>query len=343
MSIKKKLFIGICSIVVILLCAGSGFAQTVTWKVGYGGAPNDPNDKLLQAFGQKLDEASGGRFKLKIVMTAPLGYGNNQILRFLKQGLADAGIVIPNYLYKDEPLIGVMLPAGVLLDQEDNEKLFPVMREALDKIYGKWGVELRGPVIPAIMVDWTLISKEPINSLEQLKGVKIRHSDKIPIKALNKLGVPAQFVDVNETYMALKTGVIDGAAASRLWTLQASYYEVTKYFSQLYPHSTAVMPGIAVTKKSWAKLPDDLKDVWEATAKSFLWDAMYSAWKAKTYEINSAKGLKEKGMVELDGFSREDRITIQKTTLEEWLTECKRLGPEAVEHYNKVVPLIPKE
>ena len=42
MSIKKKLFIGICSIMVVLLCAGSGLAQTVTWKVGYGGAPNDP-------------------------------------------------------------------------------------------------------------------------------------------------------------------------------------------------------------------------------------------------------------------------------------------------------------
>jgi len=75
------------------------------------------------------------------------------------------------------------------------------------------------------------------------------------MRALNKLGVPAQFVDANEIYMALKTGVIDGAAASRWWTLQASYYEVTKYFSQLYPYSTAVMPGIAVAKNSWAKLP----------------------------------------------------------------------------------------
>ena len=48
-------------------------------------------------------------------------------------------------------------------------------------------------------------------------------------------------------------------------------------------------------------------------------------------------------MTELEGFSREDRIKIQKATLEEWLAECKKIGPDAVAHYNKVVPLLTKE
>lgn len=343
MPLKKRLFISIYTLAVLLLGTQVAGAQSVNWKIGFGGAPNDPNHQLLELFIQKLDAASSGRFKAKVVFTAPLGYGSDNILRYLKLGLAEAGVIFPNYLYKDEPMVGVILPNGVLLDMEDNEKLFPVVRETLDKIYGKWGVELRAPVIAAIGVYWTLISKKPINSLEQLRGVKIRHMEKTGIQAFNKLGVAAQFINSNETYMALKTGVIEGATSSRLFSLQTSMYEVTKYSSELYPYSTAVMPGVGVSKKAWAKLPPDLQLIWEKVAKGLLWDGMYAAWKNKTYEIKASAGMKAKGMVELDGFSREDRKKIQQATLVIWREECEKIGPEAVAHYNRIVPLIPKD
>jgi len=343
MLVKKRLLLIVSAMLGLLLTSDFGFANTVNWKMGFGGAPNDPNHQLIQLFTKKVEEASQGRFKIEIVFTAPLGYGNDAILRFMKQGLSDAGVVLPNYLYKDEPLIGIMLPAGVLIDQKDNDLLFQPMRESLDKIYDKWGVELRAPVIAAIMVDWVLISKEPIHTLEQLKGIKIRHSDKIPLRALNELGIPAQYVPANETYMALKTGVIDGAAYSRLFTLETSLYEVTKYMSEMYPYPIAVVPGIGVSKKSWAKLPANLQATWDAVAKALLWDAMYNAWKAKTYEKQAAQGLLAKGMVELEGFSREDRKTIQQVSLRLWREECEKLGHEAVAHYDRIVPLIPKD
>jgi len=117
------------------------------------------------------------------------------------------------------------------------------------------------------------------------------------MKALNKLGVPAQFVDANESYMAMRTGVVDGGAYSLLWALKTSIYEVTKYYSRLYPYSAAVMPGIGVSKKAWAKLPDDLKTVWEKVAKGLLWDAMHEKWITLAYDISAAKSLKEKGMI----------------------------------------------
>lgn len=337
---NKRISLIIGFIIAMLVGANTGFSKTVSWKLGYGGAPNDPTHKQWMGFAKALEENSNGRFKLKVQISAPMGYGIEDGLRYLKQGIGESCAVAAYYVARDEPMLGVLLPHGVLLEQEENEKLFAVIKEAINKIYAKWDAELRGPEMFALMTDWVLISKEPITSLEQLKGKKIRHSDKIAMKALNELGVAAQFVPSSETYMALKTGVIDGAAYSRLFTLVTSLHEVTKYMSYMYPYSTAVLPGITVSKKAWAKLPKDLQDIFDKTAKEYLWDRMYGKWKSRHFETTSEAGLLKKGMKILKPFSRADRIKIQKATLKAWREECERIGPEAIAHYDNVTSII---
>lgn len=335
---KKISIIGF--LILIFAFTSPGYSKTVSWKLGYGGAPNDPNHRVLKGFVKALEKNSNGRFKMKILLSSPLGYGRQDALRFLKQGIGEASDFAPGYLSRDEPMLGMLLPQGVLLEKEDNEKLMKMMIKTINKISSKWGAELRAPQIFAQMVDWVIISKEPINSLAKLKGKKIRHSDKISMKALNNLGVAAQFVPSSETYMALKTGVIDGAAYSRLFTLMTSMYEVTGYMSYVYPFSSAIPPGVAVSTKAWAKLPKDLQAVFDKTAKEYLWDSMYDKWKSDHFEKSSEAGLVKKGMKVLEPFSRADRIKIQQATLAAWLEECRKIGPEAVAHYERVTSII---
>jgi len=339
----RNLFAILFSVIILLITAGFGEAKTVNWKLGCGAGPNNPEYKILEAFTQKVDTYSEGQFKIKILLTQPLGYGKDGILRFMKQGLAEAGLVLPNYLYREDPAFGLLLPQGVLVEKEDNVKLIAVMKEALDKIYDKWGISLKGPTWNGIMVDWVLIADEPISTLEQLKGKKIRHSDKMILKAFDKLGISAQFVSAADTYMSLKTGVIDGAVYGRLFVLKQSLQEVTGYSSKMGPYSTAVMPGVGVSQKAWAKLPDDLKAIFEKAAKEVLWDDMFEKWKTEHYEKYSIAELSKKGMKEIDPFPREDLLKLQSATLEVWLKNCKKKGPEFVEHYKKITSIITKE
>jgi len=333
------------SMALLVVWAGVGQAETVTWKLGFGAGPNDPEYQVADAFVKKVDEYSEGRLKINILLTQPLGYGKDGILRFMKQGLAESGLVIPNYLHKVDPMFGMLLPQGLLVEKEDNVKLIDAMKGILEKLYNKWGITLQGPFWNGIMVDWVLISQEPINTLEQLKGKKIRHSDKLILQALNNLGISAQYVSAEDTYMSLKTGVIDGAVYGRLWVLKQSLNEVTGYSSKMGPYSAAVMPGIGVSQKAWAKLPDDLKAAFKKAAKEVLWDSMFEKWKEDFYEKYSIAELAkaEKPMKEIEPFPRQDLLTLQKAIMKLWQEECEKKGPEAVEHYKKVISIITKE
>lgn len=326
----------------MLLCVIPGItqAETITWKIGYGGLPNDPNDGLIKMFQKKLEDVSEGRFKTEVQYSASMGYNVTDALRYLKQGLGQSAVVATQYLARDEPMFGALLPNGVLLEKEDNVKLFDYMKDAVEKVYNKWGLTLTSPTIAANSVYWFTYTKEPVNSFEQLKGKKMRHSDKIAILALNKIGIPAQFVSASDSYMAMKTGVLDGAFTGPVFAFQDSTYEVTKYFSKMGPYSVAYLPGIAVSLKAWNRLPKEHQEYWTRASKEVLWDAMYSAWMGEVYEKESNKAILEKGMIELPDFSLEDRKKLQKAVLEVWLEECQKIGPDAVEHYNKVLELL---
>lgn len=338
---KMKRILTIFS-VLLMLFALPDFtqAETVNWKLGYGGLPDDPVDGLIKTFQKKVEEISEGKFKLKIQYSASMGYKVPDALRYLKQGLGQSAVVLTQYLARDEPLFGVLLPNGVLLEKDDNDKLFGYMKETLVKIYNKWGLSLKSPTIAAITTYWYTFTKEPVTSYDQLKGKKMRHSDKITILALNRIGIPAQFVSASDSYMALKTGVLDGAFNGALHAFQDSTYETTKYFSNIGPYSVAYLPGIAVSQKAWKKLPKEHQEYWNKASKEFLWDAMYNAWKTETYDNKYKEALLQKGMKELPDFSLADRKKLQKAVLEIWLEECKKIGLEVVDHYNTVVKLI---
>lgn len=339
----KKVFMALSITLMLLTGANAGFAKTIKWKVAYGGAPNDPAYAMVKGFADALDKKSNGTFKLKIVLTKSLGYSMADTLQFLKQGLAQTAVIVPHYLARDERLFSVMLPQGVLLDAEDNFKMMGLVTESSKPIYERWGIDLVVPVMNGTTVDWIIISKEPINTLAHLQQKKFRHSDKIAMIAMKRLGISAQRVPLTETYMGLKTGVVDGAFFGRLYTLKQSLDEVTKYISYIGPYSVAMMPGIGANKKAWAKLPDDKKKLFTDVGKAVLWDFQMDKWKTRGYENYSAAELKKKGMVEIEAFSIEDRMKIQKAILEVWREECEKLGPEAVAHYNKAVSLIKTE
>lgn len=341
----RNMFAILFSVVILLTTAGLAEAKTVNWKLGCGAGTNDPEYQVVDAFVKKVDEYSEGRLKIKILLTQPLGYGKDGILRFMKQGLAESGLMIPNYLHKVDPMFGMLLPQGLIVEKEDNVKLVETMKETMEKLYNKWGITLQAPVWNGIMVDWVLISKEPISTLEQLKGKKIRHSDKMILKAMNNLGISAQYVSATDTYMSLKTGVIDGAVYARLWVLKQSLNEVTGNSSKMGPYSAAVMPGVGVSQKAWAKLPDDLKAAFKKAAKEVLWDAMMEKWETEFYEKYSIAELSkaEKPMQEIEPFPRQDLLTLQKAIMKVWEEECEKKGPEAVEHYKNVISIITKE
>jgi TRAP-type mannitol/chloroaromatic compound transport system substrate-binding protein len=168
---------------------------------------------------------------------------------------------------------------------------------------GWWGVE-------------TIVSKRPINTLADLKNIKIRSPQGMTADILTRLGAAIVVLPGTEVYSALDKGVVDAADwATPSMNQRVGLYEVTKNPVKLF-HS---MPAqeFSVNAAAWKALPDDLKGLVTVAVRQWCWDQIQ---RVAVDDIRALRELKEKGIVETRLAPDEQRKLreLAQTTWEDW-------------------------
>jgi TRAP-type mannitol/chloroaromatic compound transport system substrate-binding protein len=153
-----------------------------------------------------------------------------------------------------------------------------IMREA----YAEHGVYF---ITPELSPGFTLMLREPIDSLEDLQGVKVRTVGAL-VDVLEEVGVPTVYIPGEEIYTGLATGVIDAAtwgSISSCWDLKL--YEVAPYI--LVPsikngHAMEIIVGM----DAWNSLPDDLKLILEIASRKEGLDRMRMDYNDDVVRLN---------------------------------------------------------
>ncbi len=148
-----------------------------------------------------------------------------------------------------------------LYESYEDGRIMELLREE----YAKHGVYLVGNLY------WTLdnlmISKVPINGVEDIQGKKFRASELIALQ-LAHLGAGTIWTPGDEIYTMLSTGAVDAITFSHAADMVAmGFHEVTEYWVK-YP--TVVGPAadaLIVNMDVWNALPDDLKAIVEAAVE----------------------------------------------------------------------------
>jgi len=103
-------------------------------------------------------------------------------------------------------------------------------------------------------------SRKPINSLDDFKGLKFRTVG-IWGKCLERLGARVVSLAGGEVYPSLERGVIDAAEfATPAIDKKLAFQEICKYLKVPGIHEPCAPLETLVNAKSWAKLPDNLKE-----------------------------------------------------------------------------------
>ncbi len=168
----------------------------------------------------------------EIIMTSldQINITGAAVLRQVKMGVFDVVHTVADYVVSDCPeLAGLDLPA-LAMDLETARKVVdaykPVMDEALEKTFG---VKLLAVTPYPAQI---LFSNENINSLNDLKGKKVRASGWTTSKFIEALGAAGVTISFSEVAQSLQRGVVDGAVTGSLSGYNAGWGDVTKY---LYP------------------------------------------------------------------------------------------------------------
>lgn len=243
---------------------GKALAKTFVFKYANTQSENHPRSKSMVFFKNTLEKASGGRIKVELYFSGVLGK-EAEVLDMVKLGTVQG---CRGGLFERANKKYLMYTLPFLF--ENAEKVVAVMRSDLGKMINKGALD-NGFYIPATGVAGGMRnitnSKRPIKTVADLKGLKMRTPPiDVTIRTFKALGANPQQVAYTETYMALKTKVVDGQENPFSNAVDMKFYEAQKYLSVL---NWQVHPDPLYVNPAWYNgLPDDLKAIFDAVAEA---------------------------------------------------------------------------
>jgi TRAP-type mannitol/chloroaromatic compound transport system substrate-binding protein len=181
----------------------------------------------------------------------------------------------------------------------------------------------------------SLVSKKPLRTLADFKGLKLRAPTGMGQDIFRLLGAAPVNLPGSEVYTALERGVVDAADWGTLSMNQdLGYHKLAKYPSYPGFHSMP-MSDLVVNAKKWNALPDDLKKVVEQAADELNRDMI-----AKNVEADElvARAAKQSG-VEMVDLAAPDRRRFREVAEGVWKTFAARSAMAKRVHESQVAYL----
>lgn len=264
---KKLIMVGLFAIAALSLALSPGQAQAAEeYLFKYSNSQTDTHPRSISMFFFRdlVQEASGGRIKVELYTSGVLGK-EAEVLDMVKTGALQG---CRGGLFERANKMYLLYTLPFFFDNTD--QVLKLMRGPFGQKVNQ-GSAKNGLYIPACGVagGFRNITNNvrPIAKPEDLKGLKMRTPPiDMTIKTFKALGANPQMVAYTETYMALKSNVVDGQENPFSNTVDMKFYEAQKYLSvvnwQIHPDPLYVNPDW------YNKLPDDLKHIFDAAAKA---------------------------------------------------------------------------
>ncbi|WP_312906596.1 TRAP transporter substrate-binding protein [Tissierella praeacuta] len=284
---RSIITIFICLVLILSGCSSGkkpvSSDEKVVLKVGHINAPDHPWNIALEGFAKDVSEATNGNLEIQVFPSSQLG-GERDMAEGLKLGTLDMGLFGTGALQSlDKRLIVEELPYAWSNRNNAYEALDGELGDELNKI-------LKGHSIVGLSY-WEsgyrhiTNSVRPINSLEDLKGLKLRVPEaEMRIDTFKDLGALPTPLAFSEVFTALQQGTVDGQE-NPLPTISSSKFNEVQKHLMISGHiwGSALL---GISDKSWNGLSDDYKKIISEKA---------DIWKIKEREMiqNSEKELLE--------------------------------------------------
>jgi len=167
-------------------------------------------------------------------------------------------------------------------------------------------------------------TKQPVNKLEDMKGMKIRATG-LAAKIVTALGGAPVGAPQPETYDALRTGVVDGSMSPEEALQGWKWGEIVRYTTQSYGSAYTTAMFIVMNKAKWNAMPPDVQKVFEDVSKEYT-DKQAALW--DKIDKDGAEFAKSKGVktISLSPAENARWAAKVKPLLDEYVTNMKAKG-----------------
>jgi TRAP-type C4-dicarboxylate transport system substrate-binding protein len=252
---------GLAAALMALGAASLARAQT-KWDLATVWPDGNFHTQNAKRFAEEVAKATGGRVAITVHSGGSLGFKGPEQLRAVRDGLVPMADVLNIQQVGDEPLLGTESIPFLVGSPDELKILHKYLRPEYEKIAAKNNQKV------LYMVPWPtqyLHMKAKVDTLDGLKGIKMRVPDKNAQDMLAAVGMAPVLIPWGETIPALASGAVAGVSTSATSGVDGKFWEFLKY---IYPtNHTWSCQMVNVNLDAWKKLSPADQQAIEALAK----------------------------------------------------------------------------
>lgn len=204
-------------------------ADKVVMNVGWSTPADSSYSVIAKKFAELVDKYSGGSIEVKMRCCAQIAT-EDDAFKAMQLGTVDAYFISQNNVAPHWPLMNVFQLPYIFQNEAHVTTVTsgPVGQVIRDRLYKDTGVHLLTFGAPSYRDLFD--SKRPINTIEDMQGLKLRvPKNKVMIETMKAFGAEPVPMAWSETPTALQTGTIDGSDNGTSVIKEMKFYEFAKH------------------------------------------------------------------------------------------------------------------
>ena len=239
----------IAALLTVTLLIPNLVLAATTWDLPLAWPDGNFHVENAKDFAAEVNKATDGEVTINIHPGGSLGFKGPEMLTAVRDGLVPIGDTLLIQQVGEAPLLGLEAQPYLVSGFDDLRALHKHFVPALQDVLGQFNQKL------LYIVPWPrqyVYTKVPIESVDDLKGIKIRTYNKSTTDMFNRIGMTSVQLPWGEVVPSLAAGTIDAVTTSASSGVDGKFWEFLKY---MYPTSHVWSSNIvSVNLDAWNSL-----------------------------------------------------------------------------------------
>jgi len=326
-QMKKFTVLAFCLIFVMAMASVS--LGKTKWDMHLNYPAGNFHSQGAQRFADKVKAATNGELEIVLHPGASLGFKGPELLRAVAEGQLVIAEVPTGMVEGDAPILALTAQPFISTNAKEQRMLYEMAKPTYAKELQKFN---QFTLYTSIWPFSGIYTQRPINSVADLKGLKMRVYDGTGLAFGKATGIAARKMPFSEVYPAMKAGLLDSMYTSSSSGVDAKAWEVLKEFTPI--NIVGPVNMVNVNQKAWDKLPKNIQE----TVLKIAADMEEEMWNlAGDMDSKSRVILKEKGMhvAKISDAFRKELDSVGVELRDAWAKKAGAQAQEVLDKYYK--------